>query len=171
MKVTLGKSGQKRQDSRSCPDIFKNICQKHARIHNKPLIRREKFNTRCQSRCHKKKYMTCVHMARYVSCMTDLCRAIYDTFCFLTHVCQACKTYVESVTYTSGQNTKPKKKYRHKSNMTDIYRVCHIHNRTKYQTKKKRQTQVEHDRHMSCLSHTHPDKIPNQKKNTDTSRT
>ena len=170
MKVTLGKSGQKRQDSRSCPDIFKNICQKHARIHNKPLIRREKFNTRCQSRCHKNKYMTCVHMARYVSCMTDLCRAIYDTFCFLTHVCQACKTYVEHNRHMSclshthpDKIQKQKQKYRHKSNMTDICRVCQIHSRTKYKTKNKMQTQVEHDRHMSCMSYTHPVKTTKPK--------
>jgi hypothetical protein len=81
------------------------------------------------------------------------------------------QTYIVSVTYTSGQNTKPKKKYRHKSNMTDICRVCHIHIQTKYQIKKKIQTQVERDRHMSCLSYKHPVKTPKPKKITDTSRT
>jgi hypothetical protein len=127
-------SGQNRQDSRSCPDIFKIICQKNTRIYIKPLIRREKINTRCQKRCRKKKYMTCVNMTRYMSCLTDLYHDIYIKKFILTRRLSGLHSYVKQDGYISCKKTTFHcndtiyiRMVPQVSDMTPVCRVCHIH--------------------------------------------
>jgi hypothetical protein len=131
---TFLNSGQNRQDSRSCPDFFKIICQKYTRLYIKPLIRHEKIYTRGQKRGRKKNYMTCVCKARYMSCMTDLYRDIYIKIFNLTRRLSGLHSYVKQDGYISCKKTTiecndtiyirmvPQVSY-----MTRVCLVCHIH--------------------------------------------